>query len=210
MRGERGYAVAKLTENRIRISVRNLVEFLLRSGDIDNRRKGKKETEAMAAGARLHRKIQSRMGLGYQAEVSLKADYEVEELVISLEGRADGLFVRDGIPTVDEIKGVYWNIEALEEPIQVHRAQAMCYACMALDSGRWSPEPPLVGIQLTYCHLESEEIRRFEERLSPEEIRRYAARLLEEYAAWGTFLYHHRQQRNASVKGLSFPASTKI
>ncbi|MCI8274279.1 MAG: ATP-dependent DNA helicase [Lachnospiraceae bacterium] len=205
MRGERGYAVAKLTENRIRISVRNLVEFLLRSGDIDNRRKGKKETEAMAAGARLHRKIQSRMGLGYQAEVSLKADYEVEELVISLEGRADGLFVRDGIPTVDEIKGVYWNIEALEEPIQVHRAQAMCYACMALDCGRWSPEPPMVGIQLTYCHLESEEIRRFEERLSPEEIRRYAARLLEEYAAWGTFLYHHRQQRNASVKGLSFP-----
>ena len=54
--------MAKLTENRIRISVRNLVEFLLRSGDIDSRRKGKKETEAMAAGARIHRKIQGRMG----------------------------------------------------------------------------------------------------------------------------------------------------
>ena len=49
--------MAKLEENRIRISVRNLVEFLLRSGDIDNRRRGKKETEAMAAGARLHRKL---------------------------------------------------------------------------------------------------------------------------------------------------------
>ncbi len=205
--------MAKLTENRIRISVRNLVEFLLRGGDIDNRRKGKRETEAMAAGARVHRKIQGRMGAGYQAEVSLKADYEVEELVISLEGRADGLFVRDGVPTVDEIKGVYWNIEALDEPLPVHRAQAMCYACMVLDSGRWNQEPgigaepPLVGIQLTYCHLENEEIRRFEEQLSPEEIRRYVARLLEEYAAWGMFLYHHRQRRNASIKGLSFPFS---
>ncbi len=209
--------MARLTENRIRISVRNLVEFLLRSGDIDNRRKGKKEVEAMAAGARMHRKIQSRMGAGYEAEVPLKADYEVEELVISLEGRADGLFVRDGVPTVDEIKGVYWDIGALEEPLPVHRAQAMCYACMALDGGRWNrepgggtpagSEPPLVGVQITYCHLESEEIRRFEERLSPAEVRRFAARLLEEYAAWGTFLYHHRRQRNASIKGLPFPFS---
>ncbi len=228
--------MAKLTENRIRISVRNLVEFLLRSGDIDSRRKGKKETEAMAAGARIHRKIQGRMGAGYEAEVSLKADYEAEELVISLEGRADGIFVRDGVPTVDEIKGVYWDIEALPEPLPVHRAQAMCYACMALDTGRWDPgsgegaeqepgeeaetdrktersgaasgkrgDPPLVGIQLTYCHLESEEIRRFEERLAPEEIRCFVSRLLEEYAAWGMFLYHHRMRRNASIRELSFP-----
>lgn len=207
MRDKRGKIVAKFTENRIRISVRNLVEFLLRSGDIDNRRRGKKEAEAMAAGARIHRKIQGRMGGGYEAEVSLKADYEVEELVISLEGRADGIFVRDGVPVVDEIKGVYWDIWALEGPLPVHRAQAMCYACMALDGGRFDQrkEPAFVGIQLTYCHLESEEIRRFEEQLTPEEIRRYVAHLLEEYAAWGMFLYHHREQRNASIRELSFP-----
>lgn len=202
-------------ENKIRVSVRNLVEFLLRGGDIDNRRRGKKEVEAMAAGARVHRKIQAGMGAGYEAEVSLKNDYETEGLVISLEGRADGLFFQDGVPVVDEIKGVYWDIWALEEPLPVHRAQAMCYACMALDTGRWSRkpeeeeksgrEPAEVGVQITYCHLESEEVRRFEERLSPEEVRGYMARLLEEYAAWGTFLYHHREMRNASIQELSFP-----
>lgn len=160
--------------------------------------------EAMAAGARIHRKIQGQMGAEYRSEVPFRQDYAVEELVIALEGRADGVFVRDGLPAIDEIKGVYWDIGTLEGPLPVHRAQAMCYACMALDQGIWN-EPAKVGIQLTYCHLESEEIRRFEEWLSPEEVRRYVFRLLEEYAAWGTFLYHHRKKRNASIRGLSFP-----
>ena len=34
----------------IRISVRNLVEFVLRSGDIDNRRSGNAQKDAMLAG----------------------------------------------------------------------------------------------------------------------------------------------------------------
>ena len=54
----------------IRISVRNLVEFIFRSGDIDNRRTGAKEKQAMEAGSRLHRKIQRQMGSTYESEVS--------------------------------------------------------------------------------------------------------------------------------------------
>ena len=56
----------------IRISVRNLVEFILRSGDIDNRITGSMEKDAMLQGSRIHRKIQKRMGSDYRAEVSLK------------------------------------------------------------------------------------------------------------------------------------------
>ena len=48
----------------VRISVRNLVEFILRSGDLDNRR-GSADKEAMLKGSRLHRKIQSQMGSHY-------------------------------------------------------------------------------------------------------------------------------------------------
>ena len=57
-------------QNRIRVSVRNLVEFVLRSGDIDSRRGSGREKEAMLEGGKLHRKIQRRMGAGYEAEVS--------------------------------------------------------------------------------------------------------------------------------------------
>ena len=56
----------------VRISVRNLVEFILRSGDIDDRRQGSPEN-AMQEGSRIHRMIQRRMGAEYQAEVALKS-----------------------------------------------------------------------------------------------------------------------------------------
>ena len=101
-------------ENRkaIRISVRNLVEFVLRSGDIDNRRSGNAQKDAMLAGGRIHRKIQKRMGSGYRAEVPLKHEVQDEEQEITLlvEGRADGIFTENGIPVIDEIKGMYTDI----------------------------------------------------------------------------------------------------
>ena len=56
----------------VKISVRNLVEFILREGDIDNRTAGSMERDAMLQGSRIHRKIQRRMGSAYCAEVLLK------------------------------------------------------------------------------------------------------------------------------------------
>jgi DNA excision repair protein ERCC-2 len=53
-----------------RISVRNLVEFILQSGDLDNRR-GTIDKDAMLKGSRLHRKLQKQMGGDYRAEVAL-------------------------------------------------------------------------------------------------------------------------------------------
>ena len=96
-------------ERVIRISVRNLVEFILREGDIDNRISGSMEKDAMLQGGRMHRKIQRRMGPEYHAEYALKMRIPCGEYQIQLEGRADGVIVRekDGKPDVviDEIKG---------------------------------------------------------------------------------------------------------
>ena len=112
----------------LRISVRNLVEFLLRSGDLDNRYGGRREAEVMQAGSRLHRKIQGRMGAGYQAEVSLKYQVELGKLRVSVEGRADGIWKDEETVTIDEIKGTCRDISGMEEAVPVHLAQAMCYA----------------------------------------------------------------------------------
>ena len=89
----------------IKISVRNLVEFLMRSGDIDNKRIRRAEREAMQEGSRIHRKIQRRMGADYRAEVALKTVVEREEYKIVVEGRADGIIERPDEVTIDEIKG---------------------------------------------------------------------------------------------------------
>ena len=112
---------------KVRISVRNLVEFILRSGDLDNSRGSSGDKEAMLKGGRLHRKIQRSMKGDYQAEVSLKKESEYDDVVIQVEGRADGIFTEDGAVYIDEIKGTYGNVQAMDMPIPVHRAQAMCY-----------------------------------------------------------------------------------
>ena len=77
----------------VRISVRNLVEFILRSGDLDSG-SGVQDKEAMQKGSRIHRKIQKQMGSSYRPEVSLKQDTEYEDLILRVEGRADGNFYR--------------------------------------------------------------------------------------------------------------------
>ena len=89
----------------VMISVRNLVEFVLRSGDIDNRRGRTAQKEAMQEGSRIHRKIQRRMGASYHAEVPLKLELELESYVLVIEGRADGILIEGEQVTVDEIKG---------------------------------------------------------------------------------------------------------
>ena len=90
----------------IKISVRNLVEFLMRSGDIDNKRTGRADREAMQEGSRIHRKIQRRMGADYRAEVALKTVVEREEYKIVVEGRADGIIQKPDEGKIDEIKRI--------------------------------------------------------------------------------------------------------
>ena len=67
-----------------KISVRNLVEFVLRSGDIDNRVVSGADKDAMQEGARLHRKIQGKMGGSYHAEVPLRMELPFEEFTITV------------------------------------------------------------------------------------------------------------------------------
>lgn len=190
-------------KKQVRISVRALVEFVLCSGDIDNRRSGAAQKDAMAAGTRIHKKIQKRMGGNYRAEVPLKyaALDEEEDIELLVEGRADGIFEEDGIVTIDEIKGVYMDLERLTEPVAVHMAQAMCYGyfyCCDRDLDG-------VRIQLTYCNLETEEIRRFHEDRSKEELEAWFRSVIHEYFKWARYLCHHELQRNQSISGLEFP-----
>ena len=130
-----------------RISVRNLVEFILQSGDLDNRRgtRGTIDKDAMLKGSRLHRKLQKQMGGDYRAEVALRMNYSYEDLDIRLEGRADGIFTEDGEVWIDEIKGTYGNLQAMEMPVPVHRAQAMCYGWIYGEKEGLSQ----LGIQMT-------------------------------------------------------------
>jgi len=211
------------TQKEIKISVRNLVEFIMRSGDLDNTQGGRNETEAMQAGSRIHRKIQKQMGANYTAEVPLSITVPVNNDDISfdltVEGRADGIIVNDlendkfsdvisgedkeELPkvTIDEIKGIYMDLKLLKEPISVHRAQAMCYAY--IYAVRYNHDK--IGIRLTYCNLETENMKYFEEVLLLSELSEWFGNLINEYAKWAVWQIKWIAGRDEKINKLDFP-----
>lgn len=184
----------------VRISVRNLVEFILRNGDLVSG-SSISDKEAMLKGSRLHRKIQKQMGSHYQPEVSLKKDIEYDDLILRVEGRADGIFSQDDRFCIDEIKGVYKKLELMEEPVLVHRAQALCYAWIYLDEH----ELEKIDIQMTYAHLDTEVIKRFRETLTRAELKQWYEELTDSYHKWLAYQIEWREKRNESMKKLEFP-----
>ena len=185
----------------IRISVRNLVEFILREGDIDNRITGSMDKDAMLQGGRIHRKIQKRMGSHYRAEVSLKIQCPCDGFVLQVEGRADGILEEEEGFVIDEIKGVFRNLEHIEEPAGVHLAQAKCYAYMyTIQEGLEH-----IGVQMTYCNLETEETKRFRQNYGLEELEMWFQKLIMSYEKWAVFQIEWKKVRNASIRDTEFP-----
>lgn len=184
-----------------RISVRTLVEFILRAGDIDNRTEAGPDPAAMLEGSRIHRKIQKAQPEGYEAEVTLKEVFEKGDLKLLVWGRADGILKTGEGVTVDEIKGVYADVRRFTEPKPLHLAQAKCYAAMLSEA----EELPSVTCQVTYANLETEEIRRFRETFTREELRGFMEALTGAYFRWAEFEAVHDEARDRSASELSFP-----
>jgi len=184
----------------IRISVRNLVEFILRSGDLDNRRIGA-PADAMLEGGRIHRMIQRRMGTEYEAEVLLRYTYNTQKYKIILEGRADGIITENTGVTIDEIKGTYRDLGRIKEPEEVHLAQARCYAYMYSVKEKINN----IRVRMTYCNIESEEIKYFFQEYSFDELNEWFTNVMEEYRKWADFQSEWNVSRQKSIEMLEFP-----
>lgn len=183
----------------IRISVRRLVEFILRAGDIDNRRRSGSDN-AMAEGSRIHRMIQRRMGSEYTAEVFLSYCYKTENYDIVVDGRADGII--DGeLITIDEIKGTYRHLDKMNAPVLEHLAQAKCYAYIYAEKHLLER----IRVRMTYCNLDTEEIRYFYETYDFEELKVWFLNVMEEYKKWTDYEFAWKEKRQASIKELVFP-----
>ena len=184
-----------------RVSVRTFVEFILRSGDIDNRRGNLGEAEAMLEGAKLHRRIQKSMDSGYSAEVALKLCLFEDDYDFILEGRADGVFKSGDLNMIDEIKGMYISVAELEEPIEVHLAQAKCYAYMLATEENYDR----MGVRMTYADLDTYETKYFESEYTYTELKDWFENLYREYTKWIEFEIEAKRKLIESGTALQFP-----
>ena len=191
----------------IKISVRNLVEFVLRAGDLDTRFMG---SSRAVEGTKAHQKIQKEnkekysviFGEEYLSEVSLKHSVEYNGGTIVIEGRADGILIKNNEVTIDEIKTVTKDLELLEEDYNsLHWAQAKCYAYIyGLQNNL-----ELINVQLTYYEIETEKVKQFIKVLSLDELEEFFNEIISSYFIWANITSEWNEVRDNTIKDLKFP-----
>ncbi|MCX7709712.1 MAG: ATP-dependent DNA helicase [Clostridia bacterium] len=183
----------------IRISIRNLVEFTLRSGDIDNRFIS---SSRALEGTKLHQKVQKSGIEGYQAEVPLTYCFEYMGFSLTLEGRIDGVIQEGSSIVIDEIKTTPMPLEFIDESYNpLHWAQAKCYAYIYAAQNALTH----IDIQLTYYQIDTDEIKRIRKHFAFDEVKEFFYALMDRYLVWATITRDWEVQRNSSIKDLKFP-----
>ena len=181
------------------LSVHELVDFLLRRGDIDNR---VYNYETMQMGSKIHSSYQKKQGNSYLSEVALKGTFDRPLGVITLEGRADGIILKGDYPVIDEIKSTVQDLETFyQEQKEWHLGQAKCYALMYAKANKVDE----IGISLTYISQNEDKRMIKEFRYSLVELETDVNALLDAYLSFLSVHQNHIEKRNLSIESLSFP-----
>lgn len=187
------------------MSVRELAETAARSGSIDSRWAA---SVRALEGARLHRLLQNEAsgmpyGGEYEAEVTLRSEYERGGVLFRLSGRADGVIHKsDGGTVIDEIKTTLKAVVNIEEnDYPAHWAQAACYARIYCELHSLSH----ISVQLTYYQADTGEVRRFSRNYEYRELSEYIDSLLNKCVYIAIWEHEWKKLSRSSIAELSFP-----
>lgn len=217
-----------------KVSVRNLVEFILRSGDIDRTIGAVSDAEAIQEGGKIHRKLQKRAGAGYRAEVPMKIGVSVDDnLTIILEGRADGVIADYRMPDIMEVIANDSDHDAQNSAKTEADNGALNYEFFTIDEIKstytnlnkitepigahlaqakcyayiYAKENHLssIDVQMTYVNIETEAIKQFRETEKYHELENWFYDLVEKYAVWIRWQLAWTEQRNKTIAAGEFP-----
>ncbi|EAE6296847.1 ATP-dependent DNA helicase [Listeria monocytogenes] len=181
---------------KVQISVRRLVEFVLRSGSIDNRMTS---SNRALEGTKIHQLLQKEAGEEYVAEVRLKLERIMDGIAFSLDGRADGIVNEQ---MIDEIKTTETPMEEITEDFRpLHWAQLICYGFMLAEKSDLAE----VTLQLTYYQVSDKEVKQFQRIMSREDMGAFVDNLLSKYAIWAKASVAWEMKRNKTIQELTFP-----
>lgn len=185
----------------IKISVRNIIEFVHRYGDIVSSTMGA-SPQRMEEGTRAHVKIQKerqKENASYEKEQYLKYEMLFEDIRFTVDGRADGM-VRGSY--IEEIKSTYTPLEDVDEDFnRLYWAQVMFYGFMYMEEHKTEN----ILLLLTYFNLDTEVSKTFERAFTYEELKRFVTETIEEYLKYVREDARWKKERNESLKELKFP-----
>src|SRR6185369_2000632 len=165
------------------VPVRELIEFVLRSGNLGGERDFVGSDRALA-GIRGHQRIQRTRPAGYQKEISVSHELITEESILRIHGRIDGLLITAEEVLLEEIKTTRGAWDRVADPL--HWAQAKFYGFI------YSHDHALetITLQLTYLDLETGELTEFRELFSHSDLGIFFNETTAIYLEW--VQEHHR------------------
>jgi DNA excision repair protein ERCC-2 len=186
-------------KSELKIAVRELVEHVLRSGDLVFEFLGSsRPVEAIRA----HQRIQNSRPDTYRSEVAVAHQVETDRFRLIIGGRIDGVYTESEPTVIEEIKTTTRNpdyFEKNENPI--HWGQVKTYAYI-FGSERGLDE---ISTLLTYYRLDTAEIRQFKRTFSISELEIFFNDLVARYLKWAAVIIDWPAQRDASIRDLKFP-----
>jgi DNA excision repair protein ERCC-2 len=184
-----------------RISVRALVEHLLKRGDLSMSFDIASRT-SFFAGNHAHQKIQKSRPEPYKTEIPVFYRIENERIALDITGRIDGLYELADSTVIEEIKTTRKDLnEFIKQNNELHWAQVKVYAAIH------AIENDLDGIQtqLTYGHIETGEVRTYFQEYKTDELRTFLIHLLEQYFLWAEKIQDWHEERDLSIFSSDFP-----
>lgn len=180
------------------LSVHQIVDFLFRSGDIDDRIYN---TSSMLEGTRLHKFYQDRQGNNYLKEYYLKYIFYVDDYELIVDGRSDGIILGP-IVTIEEIKTTVDDLDHFfKENEMWHLAQAEFYAYIYAKTNNLNK----INISLMYFSQNKKDrlkkLYNYDFDILEQKIYRY----LNDYLSYQKTFLIKESLRDESLKNLSFP-----
>lgn len=183
----------------VKLSVRDLVAYVYKGGDLSSEAIS---VQRALEGTRIHKLLQSQGGPEYNKEYYLKHVFTYNDIDFIVEGRADGIIIKNESVTIDEIKSTYADLNIIDEKYNyAHSAQALCYAYI------YSYEEKLknVLVQVRYCNIETLETKVLLNEYSFEELEKFFYELIDSYLEWAKLNVTHAIEKRKTIEEIDFP-----
>ena len=184
----------------IELSVHELVDFVLRKGDIDSR---SFNSMTMQEGTRIHNIYQSKQGSNYLKEYPLKGIFSYEDSLVYLSGRSDGIILEE-VPIIEEIKSTNCDLNSFfKENEEWHLGQAICYGYLYANEKGLDK----VKIRLTYISQVNNDILKKNYCYKTDELLTKIHQYFDVYFQFARIIETRKNRRNESLSELRFPFS---
>jgi DNA excision repair protein ERCC-2 len=189
-------------QNTVQISVRKLVEYRQRTGDLDLTFFS---AVSPIEGIRLHKKIQESRPDEYLSEIPVSLELDFEDVVLIVSGRIDGVFEYPDMACVEEIKSTRKDPDHIDIPDDhAFWAQVKCYGYLyAQQKGLEN-----ITLQLTLCNVDTGKIHEMKKAFTTTALKTFFDILVDACLVKVRDMNTWRLERNQTITELDFPFET--